>query len=46
MKKYGMAYQEALSTVREKRPIVHPNSGFQKQLMLLEEQLAKTAEDE
>lgn len=32
MKKYQMKFEEALKFVQVSRPIVQPNSGFQKQL--------------
>ena len=36
MRKHGVSYDEALALVRQKRPQVSPNSGFQKQLRRLE----------
>lgn len=35
MLEYGMNYDEALAFVQAKRPIVYPNSGFEKQLRAL-----------
>ena len=35
----GMSYEEALSLLRNKRPIVYPNSGFQEQLKRFENEL-------
>ncbi|CAI5762916.1 protein phosphatase Slingshot homolog 3 isoform X2 [Podarcis lilfordi] len=34
MKEYGWSLEQALSHVRERRPIVHPNPGFMRQLEL------------
>nr|XP_060628160.1 protein phosphatase Slingshot homolog 3 isoform X2 [Anolis sagrei ordinatus] len=34
MKEYGWSLEKALSYVRERRPIVHPNPGFMRQLEL------------
>nr|XP_033776235.1 protein phosphatase Slingshot homolog 3 isoform X2 [Geotrypetes seraphini] len=34
MKQYGWTLEEALRYVKEKRPIVHPNPGFMKQLLI------------
>ena len=39
MKIKGMSYDEALEFVRTKRPMVHPNSGFQAQLRMYEAEL-------
>jgi protein-tyrosine phosphatase len=37
IKEKGMGFEEAFAFCKEKRPIVHPNSGFKKQLRELEE---------
>lgn len=34
MKEYGWSLERALGHVRERRPIVHPNPGFMRQLEL------------
>jgi protein-tyrosine phosphatase len=42
MKRYLLRYNDALSYVREKRPIIQPNPAFEKQLQQWESELAKT----
>lgn len=34
MKEYGWSLEQALRHVKERRPIVHPNPGFMRQLEL------------
>ena len=39
MYKKGMKYEEAYAYVKERRKIIHPNSGFKRQLMNYEKEL-------
>jgi protein-tyrosine phosphatase len=32
MNTHQLSYEEALSTLRQHRPMIHPNSGFQQQI--------------
>lgn len=39
MKKFGMSVEEALSFVKDRRPIIRPNNGFLHELIRYEERL-------
>jgi len=44
MKHKKMSYEDAHSFVKNKRPVVQPNTGFVEQLRQYEEQLRKPAQ--
>lgn len=37
MRKLSLTYEEALSLARQSRPLITPNSGFEKQLLVWQE---------
>lgn len=46
MAEKGVSYVNAATYVKKKRPIIFPNFGFQRQLMKLEEILAKARKED
>ena len=39
MRKYNLTYEKAYNFLKTKRPIIQPNSGFEKQLLQAEKDL-------